>query len=299
MLPLHGIVPSLNTPFTADDRIDQAAIALLVDSCVRAGCGGLLVLAVAGETGSLTAEERGAVLDAVMTRNAGRLPVVVGVSAPDVAASLERAKLAAAAGACAVLWQPPPGLDEARLEAALVELGARGPGVVMLQDLDWQGDGLPVPVIARLFERVPAFGAIKIETVRAGPKYTAVLEATGGGLHVSGGWAVTQMIEALERGVHAFMPTGMEGVYCTIYRRFRERRTEAAREVFEAALPALVFANQHIDVSIRFFKHLRLITGLFATERCRPPVAPLDRFQKRGASRLARQARDLEARIAR
>lgn len=208
MLPLHGIVPSLNTPFTANDRIDQVAIALLVDACVNAGCGGLLVLAVAGEAGSLTDEERSSVLDAVMTQNAGRLPVVVGVSAAEIAVSLERARRAAAAGAFAVLWQPPPGLDGTALEAALVELGTLGPGVVMLQDLDWQADGLPVPVIARLFERVPAFGAIKIETVRAGPKYSAVLEATGGGLHVSGGWAATQMIEALERGVHAFMPTG-------------------------------------------------------------------------------------------
>jgi len=119
----------------------------------------------------------------------------------------------------------------------------------------------------------------------------------GGLLHVSGGWAVTQMIEALERGVHAFMPTGMEPVYCAIHRAFAEGRLDAAREIFEAALPALVFANQHIDVSIRFFKHLRRQSGLFATERCRPPVAPLDRFQQRSAERLAREAMLLEARL--
>ena len=298
MLPLSGIVPSLNTPFTADDRIDEPAIGRLVDSCVQAGCGGLLVLAVAGETGSLSADERARVLDAVMARCERHLPVVVGVSAPAFAASLERARLAAAAGALAVLWQPPPGLSEDRLETALLELGAAGPGAVMLQDLDWQGPGLPIAAIARLFERVPAFRAIKIETVHAGPKYTAVLEATGGRLHVSGGWAVMQMLEALERGVHAFMPTGMEAVYCAIHRYFMDGRTEAARELFEAALPVLVFANQHIDVSIRFLKHLRVVQGLFSTDRCRPPVTPLDRFQQQSAQRLARHALALEARIA-
>jgi 4-hydroxy-tetrahydrodipicolinate synthase len=295
MLALHGIVPSLNTPLTADDRIDEPAIARLVESCVQAGCGGLLTLAVAGETASLSADEHRRVLDAVMAGNEGRLPVVVGVSTPALAASLERARLAAAAGAFAVLWQPPPGFDQDQLGHALSELGAAGPGVVMLQDLDWQGDGLPVALIARLFEQVPAFGAIKIETVRAGPKYTAVLEATGGRLHVSGGWAVSQMLEALERGVHAFMPTGMEAIYCAICRAFTGGRAEDARHLFEAALPALVFANQHLDVSIRFLKQLRVAQGLFATDRCRPPVAPLDRFQQRSAERLARQVQALEA----
>ncbi len=295
-LPLHGIVPSLNTPFTAADGIDRDGIARLVEHCISAGCGGLLALAVAGETGTLSVDERQVLLDTIMAANDSRLPVVVGVTAGRVETSVSHAELAAAAGAFAVLWQPPAGLSLEQLETALQELGAKVP-VVMLQDLDWHGDGLPVEAIATLFERVPAFRAIKIETVRAGPKYTAVLEATGGRLHVSGGWAVTQMIEALKRGVHAFMPTGMEAVYCAIQRAFAEGRLDAAREIFEAALPALVFANQHIDVSIRFFKHLRRISGVFATERCRPPVAPLDPFQQRSAERLARDALALEARV--
>jgi dihydrodipicolinate synthase/N-acetylneuraminate lyase len=298
MLSLAGIVPSLNTPFTEQDQIDDPAIGRLVDSCADAGCGGLLALAVAGETGSLDADEYACVLDAVMARCAGRLPVVVGVSAAERATSLERAHLAAAAGALAVLWQPPLGLPEDRLEAMLFELGEAGPGAVMLQDLDWQGSGLSIAAIVRLCERVPALQAIKIETVHAGPKYSAVLEATAGRLQVSGGWAVTQMLEALERGVHAFMPTGMEAVYCAIYRCFTQGQVEAARDLFEAALPVLVFANQHIDVSIRFLKQLRVVQGLFATDRCRPPVAQLDRFQQRSADRLARRAQALEGRIA-
>jgi hypothetical protein len=65
----------------------------------------------------------------------------------------------------------------------------------------------------------------------------------------------------------------------------------------EPALPVLVFANQHIDVSIRFLKHLRVVQGLCSTDRCRPP-APLDRFQQQNPERLARHALALEARSA-
>jgi dihydrodipicolinate synthase/N-acetylneuraminate lyase len=90
------------------------------------------------------------------------------------------------------------------------------------------------------------------------------------------------------------MPTGMERIYCAIQRAYAQGRIDRARGLFEQALPALVFANQHIDVSIRFFKHLRRIAGLFETERCRPPVAPLDPYQQRNAERLAREVQALE-----
>jgi hypothetical protein len=46
---LRGIVPSLNTPFTADDAVDLASVRRLVDWTVEAGSVGMLILAVAGE----------------------------------------------------------------------------------------------------------------------------------------------------------------------------------------------------------------------------------------------------------
>ncbi len=63
-------------------------------------------------------------------------------------------------------------------------------------------------------------------------------------------------------------------------------------------LPTLAFSNQHIDVSIRFFELLRKATGLFSTDRCRPPVRPLDTVQRHEAARLVRSVLALEARLA-
>lgn len=45
-----------------------------------------------------------------------------------------------------------------------------------------------------------------------------LLTATGGRLHVPDGWAVMQMIEALDRGVYACIPTALHAVYVPIYR---------------------------------------------------------------------------------
>lgn len=292
----RGIVPSLNTPFAADGLIDAEAYGRLVDTVIAAGCAGMLLPAVAGEVGSLTRGERERLIEAAAARNAGRVPLIVGVSAGVWAESLGLARHARSVSADAVLWQPEAGLSEGALADGLAALGDAGPGTVVLQDLDWGGGGLGLDVIISLFERVPAFRGIKVETVPAGPKYSAIIAATAGRLHVSGGWAVSQMMDALARGVDAFMPTGMEPIYCAIYRRYQAGRRDEARALFEAILPVLAFANQHIDVSIRFFKALRLAAGLFATEICRPPVAPLDAVQDAECRRLVDLALDIERR---
>ena len=149
----------------------------------------------------------------------------------------------------------------------------------MVQDLDWDGDGLPMADIAFLFEWVDQFTWLKIETNNAGPKYSAVLEATRGELNVCGGWAVTQLMDAMARGVHAFIPTGMERVYVTIHKAYETGDIETATALFNRILTVLNFSNQHINTSIRFFKELRKAEGLFDTNICRAVDGALDASQ--------------------
>jgi 4-hydroxy-tetrahydrodipicolinate synthase len=293
-LGMRGIVPSLNTPFTDDDAIDRAGVARLTEATVAAGAAGMLILAVAGEQGKLSAAEKETVGRIVVERAGARIPVVMSVTAAEAAQSRALAALARAIGADGVCCQAPAGLSGAALEDAIARIADAGPDLFMLQDLDWGGSGLPIDAIARLFARVPQFRALKVETVPAGPKYTRVLAATGGRLHVSGGWAVSQMPEALARGVHAFMPTALDHVYVRIHRLWHAGREAEARAWFERLLPVLAFTQQHIDVSIRFLKHLRHRQGIFATDRCRVPP-PLDGFQAAEMARLVPRAQALDA----
>ena len=296
---LRGVVPSLNTPFAEDGGIDVPSLRRLVDHVAASGCAGMLALAVAGESAFLAPEEVDLAARTIVGHNAGRLPVILSVTAGTQAERLRRARLAREIGADGALCQPPAGLGAGERFELIAEVAAAGPGLFVLQDLDWHGPGLAVEEIVGLFERVPRFRALKVEVVPAGPKYSAVLAATGGRLHVSGGWAVMQMTDALARGVHAFMGTELEAVYVAIVRHWRAGRREAARELFEAALPVLAFANQHVDVSIRFLKMLRRANGIFATDVCRERVRPLDAVQMEEARRLLPRAPGLIARASR
>src|SRR5260370_148267 len=238
---LRGIVPSLNTPFTADDAVDLASVRRLVDWTVEAGSAGMLILAVAGEGQSLARAEFRAVAETVVERNAGRIPVILSVTSAEPAERIWRARLAREIGVEIMLCQPPVGLAGDDLRRVFSEIVEAGPKSLMVQDLDWQGSGMAVADIVQLHERIPAFRYLKLETVPAGPKYTAVLKATGGRLHVSGGWALSQMIDALDRGVHAFMPTELEPLWVAIYRLHRAEHVDVARRLFQRVLPIVAF----------------------------------------------------------
>ena len=265
---------------------------------LQAGCAGLLINAVAGETAALSLPEKQVVLESVLEAVAGRIPVIAGVSHDDRDARLGLARMARQAGATWMLCQPPAGVRGDDLRRLLEELAEQGPPNLMVQDLDWSGPGLAMEDIVNLFEKVPAFRALKIETNPSGPKYTQVLQATGGRLHVSGGWAVQQMMEALRRGVHAFIPSTMEVLYCQVYREFQQGREESARALFEEMLPVVAFAHSHIHVALRFFKRLRLREGIFASDAVRPPVPPLDAWQSHEADRLIEKVLSLQASLA-
>lgn len=86
---LKGLGVALVTPFTATGEVDYAALDRLVDYVIEGGVDYLVVMGTTGETPTLTMPERVAVLRAVKARNAGRLPLVVGVGGNDTARVVE------------------------------------------------------------------------------------------------------------------------------------------------------------------------------------------------------------------
>jgi 4-hydroxy-tetrahydrodipicolinate synthase len=114
---MQGVWPILYAFFDEQERLDRAAMRAQVEACLRAGVHGIAILGLVTEFHKLTLAERRTLIDWVLEDVAGRLPVAVTVNEASVAAALEVARAAEAAGAAWLILQPPQmaGLTEAAL----------------------------------------------------------------------------------------------------------------------------------------------------------------------------------------
>ncbi len=293
LYPLFGIVTVLNTPFTSTDELDIKGLRLNVRAALKAGVAGFLVPAMASEVYKLSIDERLAMVDTVLEEVNNKVPVIAGAGEADLAKAKNLLGLYIERGCKPVLFQIPYTADDLFYHH-FMSLAELQPEVIMLQDWDAAGYGLPDKLIVKLFDEVEAFRCLKVETIPAGVKYSRILELTGGRLHVSGGWAVSQMIEGLKRGVHAFMPTGMHFIYTKIYREYAAGNYSVAEKLFHQILPVLSFSNQHLDISVHFFKRLLHKQGIYATAGVRKPIVEFDAIHAELADTLIEKIIEIE-----
>lgn len=280
---MRGIIPSLHTPFCRDNKVDILSLQKLIDHTIVSGCAGMLVGAVAGENASLSLDEKEIIINACVQHNNNRLPLIVSCSANNQYDRITLSRAAKVAGADWILCQTPNNLNGNELTECFNEIADAGPSNLMIQDLSWTDNGMNDEDILLLFENIKKFKGLKIEVLNSGPKYSRILKATNHKLHLSGGWAIMGMIEALNRGVHAFIPSTMEVIYNQIYNLFIEKKINKARDLFSKILPIVSFTHQHIDIAIKFSKMLRVEEGIFETSMCRLPIKSFDIFQQKEA----------------
>ena len=276
---MKGIIPSLHTPFSKDNKIDLQSLKKLIDHTISSGCVGMLVGAIAGENSSLSFNEKKLIIKESIRYNSNRIPTIVSCSAKEQKDRIALSLLAKEAGAEWVLCQVPENIYGNELLECFQQIAEVGPKYMMIQDLSWTDNGMRDEDILMLYNNIKKFKGLKIEVLNSGPKYTRVLEATNNEIHLSGGWAIMGMMEALHRGVHAFIPSTMEILYNRIYNLFIANKFEEAKNLFYEMLPTLSFAHQHIDISIKFYKTLRVKEEIFATNFCRSPIKDFDKFQ--------------------
>ena len=284
-----GIVPVLQTPFNRTGGLDTDGLLKLIESALRGGAAGFVAPAVASETGFLSHSERQQLVGTVAQAVNGRVPFIIGASSEDPEECKSFARSAEQLGASAYLVAVPAHFYECpeQLPGFFQSIAAVTSLPLIIQDLQWHGPGLEASVIARLKELLPTLAGIKIETIPAGPKYTKVREVLGPDFFIAGGWAITQMIEALDRRVDALIPeSSMITVYSAIWRAHSSGRRSQALDWFRRLVPILAFTNQEIGLSIAFFKRLLTRKGIFQNETMRQPWVGWDTYNQRIADEL-------------
>lgn len=299
----RGVYLIAVTPFTDSGALDLESTDRMVDFYLERGATGLTLLGIMGEAPKLTTDEARAFVKRVLDRVRGRVPVVVGVSSPGLAAMKELAASVMDLGAAGVMVAPAGGLrsDEQIVnyfQNVAEALGPRTPW--MLQDHPLAtGVVMATSVILRVIESIPTCvmlkheecpGLAKLSAIRAASdrgevRRISILTGNGGGLFLP---------EELERGADGAMtgfayPEMMVDV-CAAYAR---RDVERAHDLFDAYLPLARYEQQpNIGLAVR--KYLMVKRGAIASATIRKPgpklsaadIADIERLVRRQARRL-------------
>ena len=73
-----GVIPPVVTPFTAAGEVDFDSLDKVVEHLIAGGVNGLFALGSSGEVAYLTDSQRDAVIERVVKKAAGRVPVLAG-----------------------------------------------------------------------------------------------------------------------------------------------------------------------------------------------------------------------------
>jgi 4-hydroxy-tetrahydrodipicolinate synthase len=274
------------TPFTDSGALDLASTDRMVDFCLDKGVTGLTVLGIMGEATKLTIEESRSFVKQVLARVNGKVPVVVGASAPGFAAMKELTDSVMDLGASGVMVAPPTSVrtdDQIVSYFQMVDetLGAKVPWALQDHPVSTTVQ-MSTQVILRILKNSPTCvmlkhedwpGLAKLSAIRAASdkgevKRVSILTGNGGGLFLP---------EELTRGADGAMtgfayPEMMVDVVAAHARGDRER----AHDLFDAYLP-LARYEQQAGVGLAVRKHLFRQRGVIASDFIRKPGPKLSK----------------------
>jgi 4-hydroxy-tetrahydrodipicolinate synthase len=103
----RGVIPAITTPFRSDGSVDHEFVAKHCAWLIDNGCTGIVALGSLGEGGTLTRDEKTAVLKTTVGALKRRVPVVAGIAALSTAEAVQLAEDAERAGCDGLMVLPP------------------------------------------------------------------------------------------------------------------------------------------------------------------------------------------------
>jgi 4-hydroxy-tetrahydrodipicolinate synthase len=276
------------TPFHTDGRIDDSSIDRMTNFFIKAGVTGMTVLGQLGEAPKMAHDESVGIVKRVIARTGGKLPIVVGVSAPGFAAMKSLTHDVMDLGATGVMIAPPNTL---RTDDSIVQyykqaseaIGSDVPFVIQDYPLTFSVQMTPA-VIRRIHTECPACwflkhedwpGLDKISQLRAWEKDGSMRR-----LPILVGNNALFLDFEMERGAD-----GANTGYCfpdmlvDVVRMSKAGQRDAAHDLFDAHLP-LVRYEQQPGPGLAVRKYVMMRRGIIASDTLRKPGATLSATAK-------------------
>jgi 4-hydroxy-tetrahydrodipicolinate synthase len=287
----QGVIPAITTPFKPDLSVDADLLVKQVDALVRAGCTGIVALGSLGEGGSLTFDEKKAVLRLCKEALAGRASLVAGVAALTTAEAERLAELGREQGADGLMVLPPYVYKgdwretQAHFQAVIAETPL--PCMLYNNPIAYGTDVLPEQLV-ELAQSLPNLVAVK-ESSADVRRVTAIRALAASRLEILVG-VDDLILEGIAAGAVGWIAGLADALPAESVRLFdlaREGKLAEARSLYNWFLPLL-----RLDTVPKFVQLIKLVqaqTGL-GSEAVRPPRLPLAGAERDQALELVRAA---------
>jgi len=299
-----GVYVIAVTPFLDNGDIDWASVDRMVDFYEEKGVTGLTILGLLGEAPKMTADESKAIARRVLAR--AKVPVVVGVTAPGLAAMRELADTVMEMGAAGVMVAPPwTTRTDDQAYAFYASVGdALQQTPFVLQDYPLTTNVTIAPkVIDRIVRDVPNCVMLKHEDWPGLGKISALRASSDKGetrrISILCGNGGLFLPEEMGRGADGAMtgfcyPEMMVGVV----ENYGRGEIERAHDIFDAYLPLARYEQQQ-GVGLAARKYVLAKRGVITSPALRKPGASLSKPDiadvERLLARLTKRLAEIEA----
>ena len=272
----NGVIPAITTPFKADGSVDHAFLAKHTRLMIDAGCTAIVPLGSLGETATLGAGEKKAVLDTVVKAVGKRATVVSGIAAISTDEAVALARTAAQAGCGGLMVLPPyvysSDWREMKQHVAAVIRATSLPCMLYNNPIAYKTDFLPVQ-IAELAVELRNLVAVK-ESSADVRRVAAIKALVGSRLHILVG-VDDMIVEGIAAGATGWI-AGLVNAYpresVTLFDLAMKGRHDEARALYEWFLPLL-----RLDTVVKFVQLIKLVQEAVGvgSAKVRAPRLPL------------------------
>lgn len=289
MMRTEGVFSICPTPFTQTAELDLLSLNRLVDFQLSVGIHGLAILGVMGELHKLTSFERRRVIETVVARVEGAVPVWAGVRAFGTASAVEQARTAEDLGADAVFVAPLAGVEDNMLVSYYHQVATAIRIPVVIHDFpELFGSKISPALVVRLHQE-SGVSILNSEDPPVGPKISDVRSLAGEGVKILSGLGGTHFMEELERGANGIV-TGFSfpEILLRVYTLFKQGERLEAMATFDHYCSLIRYEFQP-QIALALRKHSYKRRGIINSDTMRTPSIMIDEVSRREFDAVVRR----------
>lgn len=269
--PFRGVFIIMQTPFLESLVIDEASLRRETDFLLRCGVHGMVWPAGAGETHTLSHDERVRYSKVIVEEARGRIPVAIGVHAPNKFEAADYARHAEAIGADAMLAlsQTDDTTDRGILTDYFTAIASASKLPLIIQV---SSPALTVDYLIDLAKKLPTFRYVKEEQRPVPPRVDRYVREAKGLLTPMTGGGSRNLLNEMARGSCGTMPgAGFADIQAQIWDWYDSGDKKRARDLFAKMLMMAVL-EEHTGYVLQ--KEILRRRGVFKTTQMRGARKP-------------------------